>query len=446
MFNRSNGSTIIEDVLAREILDSRGDPTIEAEVVLAGGIHGIAAIPSGASKGTHEAVELRDGDKNHYEGKGVLRAIQNVTEAIRPAIIGLSALDQVTLDRMMIELDGTANKCTLGANALLSVSLALAKAAALAQQEPLYRYLGGVSARILPVPHMNILDGGKHADHSTDIQEYMILPVGAFTFHEALQMGVEVYQHLRRVLHDKKLNTNVGDEGGFAPSLHSNREALELIITAIESAGYRPGVDVALGIDAAASELYHHGKYVLKREGRTLTSYEMVEMYEQWVKDYPLISLDDGLAEDDWEGWTLLSRRLGHRIQLVGDDIFVTHPIRLRRGIRQHIANSISIKLNQIGTLTETLAVMEMAKQAAFTTIVAHRSGETEDALIADLAVATNAGQIKAGAPARSERIAKYNRLLKIEAELGERAAHYAGYHAFSNVPALYSKASNRRK
>jgi len=441
MFNNVNRITTIEDVVAREILDSRGNPTIEVEVSLIGGEHGIAAIPSGASTGTHEAVELRDGDKSRYGGKGVLTAIRNVTETIREAFVGLDATEQVTLDEVMIELDGTPNKEALGANAILGVSLAVARAAANAQQQPFYRYVGGVSARTLPVPMMNILNGGKHADNSTDMQEYMVLPVGAQTFHEALRMGAEVYQSLKKVLHGKKLNTNVGDEGGFAPSLGSNREALEVIVAAIEAAGYRPGVDIFMGMDPAASEFYENGKYVLAREGRTLSSSEMVDLYEQWIDEYPIINLEDGLAEDDWEGWALLNKRLGHRIQIVGDDIFVTNQSRLKRGIEEHSANSILVKLNQIGTLTETLEVIEMAKRAAFTTVVSHRSGETEDTTIADLVVATNGGQIKTGAPARSERVAKYNRLLVIEEELGEKTALYAGFSAFYNVPALYAKA-----
>jgi enolase 1/2/3 len=441
MLHMGNGATTIADVIAREILDSRGNPTIEVEVRLVGGGSGIAAIPSGASTGTHEAVELRDGDKSRYGGKGVLTAIQHVTRTLRAAVDGLDATDQVGLDEVMIEQDGTPNKAALGANAILGVSLAIAKAAANAQQQPLYRYVGGVSARTLPVPMMNILNGGKHADNSTDMQEYLILPVGAGSFREAVRMGAEVYQRLKKVLHEKKLNTNVGDEGGFAPSLNSNREALEVIMAAIEAAGYRPGVDICLGIDPAASELYEQGKYVLAREGRTLTSGEMVDLYEGWITEYPIITLEDGLAEDDWEGWALLNARLGQRIQIVGDDLFVTNPTRLRRGIQEHSANSILVKLNQIGTLTETLDVIELAKRAAFTTVVSHRSGETEDTTIADLVVATNGGQIKTGAPARSERVAKYNRLLAIEDELGERAARYAGYSAFYNVPALYGRA-----
>jgi enolase len=435
-----NGITTIEDVAAREILDSRGNPTIEVEVLLMGGEKGVAAVPSGASTGVHEAVELRDGDKRRYGGKGFLTAVRNVNETIREAIVELDATDQVTVDEVMIELDGTPNKGALGANAILGVSLAIAKAAASALQQPLYRYLGGVSARVLPVPMMNILNGGKHADNSTDMQEYMILPVGAPTFHEALRMGAEVYQSLKKVLHARKLNTNVGDEGGFAPSLGSNREALEVIVAAIESAGYKPGVDIFLGMDPAASEFYDKGKYVLAREGRTLTSSEMVDLYEQWINEYPIITIEDGLAEDDWEGWSHLRQRLGNRIQLVGDDLFVTNTARLKRGIEEHSANSILIKLNQIGTLTETLAAIEMAKRASFTAVVSHRSGETEDTTIADLVVATNAGQIKTGAPARSERVAKYNRLLVIEDELGEKTARYAGWSAFYNVPALYGR------
>ena len=433
-------TTTIEDVVAREILDSRGNPTVEVEVILISGDRGVAAVPSGASTGAHEAVELRDNDKSRYGGKGVLTAVNNVNETISETIVGLEATEQATIDAMMIELDGTPNKGALGANAILGVSLAVAKAAANALQQPLYRYLGGVSARTLPVPMMNILNGGKHAENSTDMQEFMILPVGAPTFREALRMGAEVYQALKKVLHDRKLNTNVGDEGGFAPSLGSNREALEVIVSAIEKAGYKPGEDIFLGMDPAASEFYENGKYVLAREGRTLTAKEMVDLYEQWIGEYPIITIEDGLAEDDWDGWAELTRRLGNRIQLVGDDLFVTNTSRLKRGIEQGVANSILIKLNQIGTLTETLEAIEMAKRAAYTAVVSHRSGETEDTTIADLVVATNAGQIKTGAPARSERVAKYNRLLVIEDELGESAAHYAGFSAFYNVPALYAR------
>lgn len=434
-----NGITTIEDIVAREILDSRGNPTVEVEVLLMGGERGVAAVPSGASTGAHEAVELRDGDKKRFGGKGVLKAVQNVNETIRDAIVGLDAADQVTLDQVMIDLDGTPNKGTLGANAILGVSLAAARAAANAQQLPLYRYLGGVSARTLPVPMMNILNGGKHAENSTDMQEYMILPVGAPTFREGLRWGAEVYQGLKKVLHDRKLSTNVGDEGGFAPSLGSNREALEVIVQAIEIAGYKPGRDVFLGMDPAATELYQNGKYVLAREGRTLTSGEMIDLYEGWLREYPIVTIEDGLAEDDWQGWAQFRQRLGDRVQLVGDDLFVTNTSRLKRGIEEHSANSILVKLNQIGTLTETLEAIEMAKRAAFTAVVSHRSGETEDTTIADLVVATNAGQIKTGAPARSERVAKYNRLLVIEEEL-EGAARYAGFSAFYNVPSLYKR------
>ena len=441
MPNAIHEITSIVDVIAREILDSRGNPTIEVEVLLMGGERGLAAVPSGASTGAHEAVELRDGDPHRYGGKGVLTAVNNVNATIRETLIGLDATDQGTLDAMMIELDGTSNKGTLGANAVLGVSLALAKASANALQQPLYRYLGGVSAHVLPVPMLNILNGGKHADNSTDMQEYMILPVGAPTFREALRMGAEVYQSLKKVLHSKKLNTNVGDEGGFAPSLSSNREALEVIIAAIESAGYKPGVDICLGLDPASSEFYSDGKYVLAREGRSLTSKEMIDLYEQWINEYPIISIEDGLAEDDWDGWAQMRQRLGNRIQLVGDDLFVTNTTRLQRGIQEHSANSILVKLNQIGTLSETLAAIEMAKCASFTAVVSHRSGETEDTTIADLVVATNAGQIKTGSPARSERVAKYNRLLVIEEELGEKSAHYASFSAFYNVPALYARA-----
>ena len=439
--NMISDITTIEGVTAQEILDSRGNPTLRVEVILMGGASGIASVPSGASTGAHEAVELRDGDKKRYGGKGVLKAVANVNDLIAEAVTGLDAVDQTTLDEVMIELDGTSNKAKLGANAMLGVSLAAAKAAANAYGQPLYRYLGGVSARTLPVPMMNILNGGKHADNSTDMQEYMVLPVGASSFQEALRMGAEVYQGLKKVLHDRKLNTNVGDEGGFAPSLGSNREALEVIVAAIETAGYKPGIDIFLGMDPAATEFYSNGKYVLAREGRTLTSSEMIDLYEQWIGEYPIVTIEDGLAEDDWEGWSQLRQRLGNRIQLVGDDLFVTNTKRLQRGIREQSANSILIKLNQIGTLTETLDAIEMAKRAAFTAVVSHRSGETEDTTIADLVVATNAGQIKTGAPARSERVAKYNRLLVIEHELGDEAARYAGFSAFYNVPALYARA-----
>jgi enolase len=429
-------ATTIEDVVAREILDSRGNPTIEVTVTLSSGARGVAAVPSGASTGSHEAVELRDHDKQRYGGKGVLKAVNNVNETLQEAIVGLDALDQVAIDQMMIHQDGTPNKAKLGANAILGVSLAIAKAAANALDLPLYRYLGGVSARTLPVPMMNILNGGKHAANSTDFQEFMILPTGASSFAEAVRMGAEVYQSLKKVLTSKRYNTNVGDEGGFAPSLSSNREAVELILAAIEQAGYQPGTDICLGLDPAASEFYEDGKYILAREGRTLTSAEMVAFYEDWLRQYPIISLEDGLAEDDWEGWALLTRRLGDRYQIMGDDLFVTNVERLQRGIDNGVANSILIKLNQIGTLTETLAAIERAQRARYTAVISHRSGETEDTTIADLVVATNAGQIKTGAPARSERVAKYNRLMAIEDELGD-SARYAGFSAYYNVPDL---------
>ncbi|MGI8972174.1 MAG: phosphopyruvate hydratase [Dehalococcoidia bacterium] len=426
-------STIIEDVVAREILDSRGNPTVEVDVYLEDGIIGRFAMPSGASTGAHEALELRDGDRSRYGGKGVLKAVENVNEAIADEIIKMDATDQLAIDQALIDLDGTPTKSKLGANAILGVSGAVAKAAALALDLPLYRYLGGVGARTLPVPMMNILNGGRHAENSTDLQEFMVMPVGADTFTEALQIGAEVYQSLKKVLHDRKLTTTVGDEGGFAPSLPSNKDALEVILSAIEQAGYKAGEQVLLAIDAAATELYQDGKYVLAREGLTLSAAEMVDLYSRWVDRYPIISLEDGLAEDDWEGWQLLTQRLGDRIQLVGDDLFVTNTERLARGIEQQTANSILIKVNQIGTLTETLAAIEMAKRAGYTAVISHRSGETEDTTIADIVVATNAGQIKTGAPARSERVAKYNRLLRIDEELDDTAL-YLGREAFYNL------------
>ena len=435
----TSDATIIEDLYAREVLDSRGNPTVEVTVTLLGGAQGVAMVPSGASTGAHEAVELRDGDRARYGGKGVLAAVNNVNETLRDTLTGMDAVDQIAIDEQMIALDGTANKSQLGANAILGVSLAVTRAASAAHDLLLYRYLGGVFSHTLPVPMMNILNGGKHAENSTDVQEFMILPVGAGSEAEAVRWGSEVYHALKKVLHDRKLNTNVGDEGGFAPSLGSNREALELIVSAIEAAGYKAGEQICLGIDPAASEFYHDGKYELTREGRSLTSTEMVALYEQWVGQYPIISIEDGLAEDDWQGWAELTRRLGEKVQLVGDDIFVTNIERIGRGIREHIANSVLIKLNQIGTLTETLAAIEQAMRARYTAVISHRSGETEDTFIADLAVATNAGQIKTGALARSERLAKYNRLLAIEADLGD-AARYAGFAAFTNVPALAAR------
>lgn len=428
--------TTIEEIFAREILDSRGNPTVEVEVVLESGAIGRAAVPSGASTGAHEAVELRDGDKSRYSGKGVLKAVENVNNVIANELLGWDALDQVGIDQMLIELDGTPNKSNLGANAILGVSLAVAKAAASALELPLYRYIGGVSARTLPVPMMNILNGGKHAVGSTDLQEFMIMPVGAPSFAEALRWCSEVYHSLKKVLAGRGYNTNVGDEGGFAPSLRSNEEAVEVIIEAIEKAGYKPGEQIFLALDPAASEIYEDGKYHLKKEGRVLSGEEMVAFYEDWVNKYPIISLEDGLAEDDWDSWVLLQQRLGNRIQIVGDDLLVTNVERLKVGIQRKVANSILIKLNQIGTLTETIAAIEMAKRAGWTAVISHRSGETEDTTIADLAVAMNTGQIKTGAPCRTDRVAKYNQLLRIEEEL-DAAAYYPGMAAFYNLGRL---------
>jgi enolase len=422
----------IESIRAREILDSRGNPTLEVEVRLAGGTTGRAAVPSGASTGKHEAVELRDGDKARFNGRGVLKAVANVNKEIAAAIAGMSATEQTAIDHKLINLDGTANKSRLGANAILGTSLAAAHAAANWLGTPLYRYLGEDS-HTLPVPMFNILNGGKHAADSTDFQEFMVMPAGAKNFSHALQIGAEVYHSLKSVLQDKGLNTNVGDEGGFAPSLSSNREAVELILMAIEKAGYKPGQECFIALDPAASEFYRDGKYVLKREGTSLTSSEMVSYYANWVADYPIISIEDGLAEDDWDGWQLLAQRLGEKVQLVGDDLYVTNVARLSRGISLNASNAILIKLNQIGTLTETIAAIKMAKQAGWAAIISHRSGETEDTTIADLAVAQATGQIKAGAPCRTERTAKYNRLLKIEAELGERA-NFSAMKAFYNL------------
>lgn len=399
-------------------MDSRGNPTIEVEVFLEDGTVGRAAVPSGASTGVHEAVELRDGDKSRYLGKGVLKAVDNVNTIISPELIGFDATDQAGIDLLMIDLDGSANKGKLGANAILGVSMAVAKAAAQSLGLPLYQYLGGFNAKELPVPMMNILNGGEHADNNVDIQEFMIMPVGAPTFREALRMGAEVYHSLKAVLKGRGLNTAIGDEGGFAPNLSSNEEALKVIIEAIEKAGYKPGEDIFLAMDVASSEIYQDGKYNLAGEGITKTAAEMVAFYEELVAKYPIISIEDGMAEDDWEGWKLLTEKLGDKIQLVGDDLFVTNTKRLKMGIDQDIANSILIKVNQIGTLTETFETIEMAKRAGYTCVISHRSGETEDATIADIAVAVNAGQIKTGAPTRSDRIAKYNQLLRIEEEL----------------------------
>jgi enolase len=425
--------TLIEETAAREILDSRGNPTVEVEVTLTSGAIGRAAVPSGASTGVHEAVELRDGDGGRYGGKGVLKAIDNVNAVIADEIVGWDALDQVGIDEFLIGLDGTPNKERLGANAILGVSLAVAKAAADVLGLPLYRYIGGVSARTLPVPMMNILNGGKHAVGSTDLQEFMVMPAGAASFAEALRWGTETYHSLKRVLKDRGYNTNVGDEGGFAPSLSSNEEAVEVIVEAIEQAGYRPGEDIYVALDPAASEIYKDGQYHLKKEGRVLSGQEMVAFYEDWVSKYPIISIEDGLAEDDWESWKLLTARLGDRVQIVGDDLLVTNVERVKRAVQEKAANSLLCKVNQIGTLTEAVAAVTMAQRAGWTAVVSHRSGETEDVTIADLVVALNTGQIKTGAPCRSDRVAKYNQLLRIEEELGETAI-YPGLAAFYNI------------
>ena len=417
--------TEIINIHAREILDSRGNPTVETEVTLVSGIFGRAAVPSGASTGKHEMLELRDGDKKRYLGKGVVKAINNVLHKIGPELIGMDCLNQRDIDYVMIGLDGTDNKGKLGANAILSVSMACAKAGAAALELPLYRYIGGIMARDIPVPMMNILNGGQHADNNVDIQEFMIMPVGAPTFKEGLRMSAEVFQTLRSVLKGKGYNTAVGDEGGFAPNLKSNEEALSLITTAIEKAGYKPGKDLAIALDSAASSFFSNGKYILSTEKKPRkTSEEMVKFYQDLVKKYPIVSIEDGLAENDWEGWKGLTEALGSKIQIVGDDIFVTNKKLLEKGISQGIANSILIKLNQIGTLTETLETIQAAKEAGYTTIVSHRSGETEDTYMADVAVAANCGQIKSGSLSRSERLAKYNQLLRIEEELGEAAVY----------------------
>jgi len=423
----------IESIKAREILDSRGNPTLEVDVGLSDGTVGRAAVPSGASTGKYEAVELRDRDNSRFNGLGVLKAVNNVNEDIAAAIIGMPATDQVAIDHKLIELDGTTNKSRLGANAILGTSLAAAHAAANLIGVPLYRYLSKMDIYTLPVPMMNILNGGRHAADSTDFQEFMVVPAGASSFSHALQMGTEVYHCLKGVLRDKGLNTNVGDEGGFAPSLSSNQQAIEVILLAIEKAGYKPGEDCFIALDPAASEFYKDGQYILSREGVSLSSQEMVDYYVRWAANYPLISIEDGMAEDDWEGWQLLTQKLGDKIQLVGDDLYVTNEERLTNGISLKASNSILIKLNQIGTLTETIAAIKMAQEAGWTAVVSHRSGETEDTTIADLAVGLNTGQIKTGAPCRSERTAKYNRLLKIEDELGEKA-NFAGRQAFRNL------------
>ncbi|AEE96668.1 phosphopyruvate hydratase [Mahella australiensis] len=425
----------IIDILAREILDSRGNPTVEVEVLTEGGFVGRAAVPSGASTGAFEAIELRDGDKNRYMGKGVLQAVDNVNNVIAPELIGMDAIDQVAIDKLMIELDGTPNKSKLGANAILGVSLAVAKAAAASVGLPLYQYIGGVNAKVLPVPMMNILNGGKHADNTVDIQEFMVMPVGAPSFKEALRMCAEVFHTLKKVLSDKGYSTAVGDEGGFAPNLKTNEEAIEVILEAVEKAGYKAGDDIRIAIDTAATELYDEkdGKYHFPGEGVVRTSEEMVDFYEHLVDKYPIISLEDGVAEEDWEGWKLLTQRLGKKIQLVGDDLFVTNTERLSKGIDLGVANSILIKVNQIGSLTETLDAIQMANRAGYTAVVSHRSGETEDTTIADIVVGVNAGQIKTGAPSRVDRVAKYNQLLRIEEMLGD-TAQYLGLKAWFNL------------
>jgi enolase len=424
-------TTLIEDVIGREILDSRGNPTVEVDVFLTDGSVGTALVPSGASTGAHEAVELRDGDADRYGGKGVLTAVRHVNETLRPELLGVDALDQVSVDRLLIELDGTENKSKLGANALLGVSLAVAHAAAESTGLPLYRYLGGAGARTLPVPLVNILNGGKHAIDSTDFQEFMIAPLGAPTFREALRWAAETFHALGQLLHDEGLTTTVGDEGGYAPSLGSNEDAIAAVLTAIERAGYAPGEQIAIALDPAATELYADGRYTLVREDRTLNGEELIDFWADWADRYPIVSLEDGLAEDDWEGWAQLTARLGDKLQVVGDDLLVTNTERLARAIRERSANSILVKLNQIGTLTETIEAIEMAQRAGWTAVISHRSGETEDTTIADLVVALNTGQIKTGSISRSERIAKYNRLLRIEEELADGAV-YAGRRAFA--------------
>src|SRR5690554_5473168 len=425
--------TAIIDIHGREILDSRGNPTVEVDVMLEDGSVGRAAVPSGASTGAFEAVELRDGDKGRYLGKGVQTAVNNVEEIIAPELVGLNVMDQVVIDQIMIELDGTPNKAKLGANAILGVSLACAHAAANYLGMPLYRYIGGVAATNLPVPMLNILNGGAHADNNVDIQEFMVMPVGAESFREALRMGAEVFHSLKAVLKGRGLNTAVGDEGGFAPNLQSNEEAIQVIIEAIEKAGYKPGVDAFIALDVAATELFKDGKYHLQGEGKVFDTDEMVAYYKDLAAKYPIISIEDALSEDEWDGWKKLTEAIGDKVQLVGDDLFVTNTERLSKGIERDIANSILIKVNQIGTLTETLNAIEMAKRAGYTAVISHRSGETEDTTIADLAVATNAGQIKTGAPSRTDRVAKYNQLLRIEEEL-DFTAEYPGRKAFYNI------------
>jgi enolase len=425
--------SIIEHVHAREVLDSRGNPTVEVEVILSDGAFGRAIVPSGASTGEYEALELRDGDKKRYGGKGVLKAVQSVNLRIADALRGMSALDQKEVDELMLEMDGTPTKKELGANAILGVSMAVARAAAASVDMPLYAYLGGVHAHLLPVPMMNIMNGGKHAVGATDFQEFMVMPVGATSFREALQWGVEIYQALKKILHDKGYSTTVGDEGGFAPSLGSNEGALEVIMEAIVKAGYKPGEQIRIALDPATSEIYKDGKYHLDIEGKVLSSEEMVEFWVNWMNKYPIISLEDGLAQDDWKHWSMLTERVGDRVQIVGDDLLVTNVEFVKRAIKEKAANALLFKVNQIGSLTEAMAAAQLAQRHNMTVVSSHRSGETEDTTIADLAVAMNAGQIKTGAPARTDRIAKYNQLLRIEEELGD-AAVYAGLHAFTNL------------
>ena len=423
---------IIEDIHAREVLDSRGNPTVEVEVALSDGSLGRAIVPSGASTGVHEALELRDQDKDRYNGKGTLKAVENIEEIIAEKLIGIGPFDQVLIDNFMIDLDGTENKKNLGANAMLGVSMAVASAAAASLKMPLFQYLGGINAKVLPTPMMNILNGGSHADNTVDIQEFMIMPVGADSVREAIRMGAEIFAALKKVLKDKNMITTVGDEGGFAPNLKTNEDAIKVILEATEKAGYKAGEDIKIAIDAASSEFYDNDKkvYILEGEGKTMTSSEMVDYYAELCEKYPIISIEDGLAEDDWEGWKELTEKLGSKVQLVGDDLFVTNTKRLKQGIEKGIANSILIKVNQIGTLTETLDAIEMAKKAGYTAVISHRSGETEDTTIADLAVATNAGQIKTGSLSRTDRIAKYNQLIRIEELIGP-AAEYLGGDAF---------------
>lgn len=413
----------IEKVMAREVLDSRGNPTVEAEVHLDSGFSGRAIVPSGASTGTHEALELRDGG-SRYLGKGVLKAVQNVNEALGPAVVGMDATEQAAIDAAMMAVDGTPNKGSMGGNAILAVSLATARAAAAELDIPLYRYLGGSNAKTLPVPMMNVINGGAHADNSVDFQEFMVMPVGAPTFREALRYGAETFHSLKKVLSAKDYNTNVGDEGGFAPDLKSNEEALDVLLEAIEKAGYEPGKDIAIALDPAVTELFKDGKYHLESEGRVLSTAEMVDFWADWAQRYPIVSIEDGLAEDDWDGWAQLTAKIGDRVQLVGDDLFVTNPERLQRGIDTKVGNAILVKVNQIGSLTESMDAIELAKRHHYGTVISHRSGESEDAFIADLAVATNAGQIKTGSASRSDRIAKYNQLLRIEHALGDRAVY----------------------